>query len=98
MSPVRRRRAAEHVYGMPGVSERRACRVLRQPPATLPHDWRVADDEAELAERIWRAGGFGCPAATRSGSVCGWPTGRACVFVRSIGTTYALTTFVYEWT
>jgi transposase InsO family protein len=35
-----------------GVSERRACRVLRQPRSTQRHEPRVADDEEALTKRI----------------------------------------------
>jgi transposase InsO family protein len=35
-----------------GVSERRACRVVRQPRSTQRHESRVADDEEALTKRI----------------------------------------------
>lgn len=52
MSPVRRREAVTHVRGQLGVSERRACRVLRQPRTTHRYVPRQADHEHVLTERI----------------------------------------------
>ena len=37
---------------MPHVSERRACRVLKQPRATQRYEPKMADDEAPLTKRI----------------------------------------------
>ena len=52
MSPARRREAVAHVRRRLGVSERRACRVLRQPRTTQRYVPRQADDEHVLTERI----------------------------------------------
>jgi transposase InsO family protein len=41
-----------HVRTRLGVSERRACRVLKQPRSTQRHERRVRDDEQALTERI----------------------------------------------
>lgn len=52
MSPARRRELVEHVQQQWGVSERRACRVLRQPRATQRYQAVQADDEERLTARI----------------------------------------------
>ena len=52
MSPARRRQLVEHVQQQWGVSERRACRVLRQPRATQRYQAVQADDEERLTARI----------------------------------------------
>ena len=52
LSPARRRDAVEHVRRRLGVSERRACRVLKQPRTTQRYVPRRADDEHVLTERI----------------------------------------------
>jgi transposase InsO family protein len=41
-----------HVRARLGVSERRACRVLKQPRSTQRHERRVRDDEQALTARI----------------------------------------------
>ena len=52
MSPMRRRRLVTYVQQKLGVSERRACRVLKQPRSTQRYQERVADQDALLTERI----------------------------------------------
>ncbi|MBU21882.1 MAG: IS3 family transposase [Acidobacteria bacterium] len=53
LSPPRRRQAVAHVRRqLPGVSERRACRVLGQPRATERHPAVVLDDEPRLVARM----------------------------------------------
>ena len=52
MSPPRRRKAVDRVIDRLGVSERRACRVLRQHRSTQRHEQVVADDEPRLTEHI----------------------------------------------
>lgn len=60
MSPARRRELVEHVQQQWGVSERRACRVLRQPRATQRYQAVQADDEERLTARIVElASGYG---------------------------------------
>ena len=52
LSPARRRDAVEHVRRRLGVSERRACRVLKQSRTTQRYVPRQPDDEQVLTERI----------------------------------------------
>ena len=52
MSPTRRRATVTHVQTVLGVSERRACRVLRQPRSTQRYQPHQRDDEAHLTARI----------------------------------------------
>jgi putative transposase len=52
ISPARRRQLAEHVQQVKHVSERRACRVLKQPRSTQRYQVRQADDEEALTARI----------------------------------------------
>ena len=52
LSPARRREAVAHVRGRLGVSERRACRVLKQPRTTHRYVPKEPDDEQMLTERI----------------------------------------------
>jgi len=48
LSPARRRETVEHVQQRLGVSERRACRVLKQPRSSHRYEARIKDDEALL--------------------------------------------------
>jgi len=52
ISPDRRREAVEQVQRVLNVSERRACRVMRQPRGTQRYEKRPLDDEEQLRERI----------------------------------------------
>ena len=52
ISPARRRELVEHVLQKLDVSERRACRVLKQPRSTQRYEARVAPDEEELTARV----------------------------------------------
>ena len=52
MSPPRRRKAVDHVRAKLVVSERRACRVLRQPRSSQRYCLKTADDEEPLTNRI----------------------------------------------
>lgn len=52
ISPARRRQLVEHVLWRLDVSERRACRVLKQPRSTQRYEVRLADDEEQLTARI----------------------------------------------
>jgi putative transposase len=52
ISPARRRQLVDHVQGQMDVSERRACRVLKQPRSTQRYQTRQADDEEQLTARI----------------------------------------------
>lgn len=52
MSPMRRRRLVTYAQQKLGVSERRACRVLKQPRSTQRYQWRGVDQDALLTERI----------------------------------------------
>ena len=52
MSPPRRRNAVDHVRAKLSVSERKACRVLRQPRSTQRYFPKTADDEEPLTNRI----------------------------------------------
>ena len=52
ISPDRRREAVEQVQCVLDVSERRACRVMRQPRGTQRYKKRPLDDEEQLRERI----------------------------------------------
>ena len=53
MSPTRRKEAITHVRrSHPGVSERRACRVLEQPRSTQRYQPRIKDDEGALLKAI----------------------------------------------
>ena len=52
MSAERRRRVVAHVQAKLGASERRACRVVRQPRSTQRYVHKTADDEERLVARI----------------------------------------------
>ena len=52
ISPARRRQLVDHVQEQMDVSERRACRVLKQPRSTQRYQTRQADDEEQLTVRI----------------------------------------------
>ena len=52
MSPPRRRKAVDHVRAKLSVSERKACRVLRQPRSTQRYFPKAANDEEPLTKRI----------------------------------------------
>src|SRR5690606_28157590 len=52
LSPARRRLAVEHVQQELRISERRACRVLRQPRAVQRYAPIVREDEEPLIQRI----------------------------------------------
>jgi len=52
LSPHRRRKAVDHVRAKLGVSERKACRVLRQPRSTQRYSVKTANDEENLTKRI----------------------------------------------
>jgi putative transposase len=52
ISPARRRQLVAHVLEKLDVSERRACRVLKQPRSTQRYQARVAPDEEELTARV----------------------------------------------
>jgi putative transposase len=52
ISPARRRQLVEHVQQVKHVSERRACRVLKQSRSTQRYQARQADDEEALTARI----------------------------------------------
>lgn len=63
LSPARRRACINHVRGELGVSERRACRVLRQHRSTLrklprgrAEEDRLVADMIELARQYGRSG------------------------------------------
>src|SRR5690606_2233036 len=55
LSPARRRDAVAHVQqNLPGVSERRACRVMDQPRSTLRYRRKAVarDDEPAIVKRM----------------------------------------------
>ena len=52
MSPARRRGAVEHVQQKLSVSQRRACRAVRQPRSTQRYPRKVRDDEAAIVKRM----------------------------------------------
>ena len=52
ISPDRRREAVAQVQEVLAISERRACRVIRQPRSTQRYDKRAPDDEQLLREQI----------------------------------------------
>jgi putative transposase len=52
ISPARRRELVAHVLEKLDVSERRACRVLKQPRSTQRYQARPAADEEELTARV----------------------------------------------
>ena len=52
LSPSRRRRCVDHVVDTLGVSERRACRVLRHPRSTQRYGPRPVGNEKALTEDI----------------------------------------------
>ena len=66
LSPRRRRRVVEHVCKRMRISERRACRVLRQPRSTQRPHPKVTDDEKRLVSRMIELateyGRYGIPA------------------------------------
>lgn len=51
-SPARCRQLVSHVQAVLGVSERRACRVLKQPRSTQRYNPVVAPDRATLTARV----------------------------------------------
>lgn len=51
-SPARCRQLVSHVQAELGVSERRACRVLKQPRSTQRYHPVVAPDRATLTARV----------------------------------------------
>jgi putative transposase len=51
-SPARRRQLVDHVQQQMDVSERRACRVLKQPRSTQRYQAIQADDEELLTARV----------------------------------------------
>ena len=51
-SPARSRKAVEHVQNVLGVSERRACRVLKQARSTQRYQPTEAPDTTALTARI----------------------------------------------
>lgn len=53
LNPMRRRLAVEHVRRTLGVSERHACRVLRQHRSTQGKAPRSKDDEEALTADIF---------------------------------------------
>jgi hypothetical protein len=63
LSPAKRREAVKHVrdvFGRDRVSERRACRVIRQSRSTQRRVRRIPDDEPRLVTRIvWLACEYG---------------------------------------
>ncbi len=52
LSPTRRRQAVEHARERHGVSERRACRLLRQARSTQRYRPSLPDDETRLVTRM----------------------------------------------
>jgi putative transposase len=52
ISPAKRRELVKHVLWKLDVSERCACRVLKQPRSTQRYEGRLADDEEQLTARI----------------------------------------------
>jgi putative transposase len=52
ISPDRRRQAVEQAQKVLGVSERRACRVLKQPRSTQRYNKNISEDEEILTARI----------------------------------------------
>ena len=52
LSPPKRRRAVERVYERFRVSERHACRVVRQARSTQRYQPRCRDDEERLTARV----------------------------------------------
>lgn len=52
MSPAGRRQLVAHVQQRLGVSERRACRALKQPRATQRYINQLAEDEVRLTARV----------------------------------------------
>jgi len=52
VSPVRRREAVEHLQQRHGVSERRACRAVRQPRSTQRYRAKRQDDEAVIVAKM----------------------------------------------
>jgi transposase InsO family protein len=52
VSPAGRRQLVAHVQQRLGVSERRACRVLKQPRATQRYTNQLAEDEVRLTARV----------------------------------------------
>jgi transposase InsO family protein len=52
VSPVRRREAVEHLRHRHGVSERRACRTVRQPRSTQRYRAKRKDDEAVIVTKM----------------------------------------------
>lgn len=52
MSPSKKRQAVKHVQGALGVSERRACKVLKQPRSTQRYAPMLADKDRPILKRI----------------------------------------------
>jgi transposase InsO family protein len=76
LSSHRKREAVDHVVGKLGVSERRACKVLRQSRATQRYLPDVRDDEEPLRQRIIEIaavyGRYGTPPVTGMLKTEGW--------------------------
>ncbi|WP_089268419.1 IS3 family transposase [Jannaschia aquimarina] len=76
LSPARRRAAIDHVQGVLGVSERRACRVVRQHRSTQRKVPRGRDDEgaltADIVELASRYGRYGYRRITALLRRAGW--------------------------
>ncbi len=52
MSPSRKRETVIKLKGKHGVSERRACRALKQPRSTQRYETKPRDDEPRLVDRM----------------------------------------------
>jgi transposase InsO family protein len=52
VSPTRRRAAVQQAQGALAVSQRRACRALKQPRATQRYRPKLKDDELKLVGRM----------------------------------------------
>ena len=80
LSPARRREAVGHVRRQLGVSERRACRVLKQPRTTQRYEPQPAADEHALTDRIvelaWEYGRYGYRRVTALLRMEGWLVNR----------------------
>ncbi len=80
MSPARRRACVEHVERELGVSERKACGVLRQQGSTQRKAPRAPDDEARLTadiiELARRYGRYGYRRITALLRQAGWAVNR----------------------
>jgi len=52
LSPAKRRKAVKHIRDKMDVSERRACKILKQSRATQRRRPIIRDDEDRLSQRI----------------------------------------------